>query len=375
MTDRTRDPAAPPEPTPDTQAYPAEDQAPPPPPAKPAPKPRGGASVVLVLFLFLVTGGGLYYVWTNPKPVPDSPALAEATRRAEAAGAAADAARRDAAEAAKQAQALAERLDRLEKAAPADTTELQQRLAALAAQVQALGSRPAEGGAPAASVDLGPITQQIADLAQKVEQADAAERTATEQLQAAQKQAVETLAAAQQATAALAERVQKLEQGAGQVESAADRAARLTRVQAAVVALQAGDKLGEIPGAPPALARFATVAPPTEAQLRETFPEIAAHAREVSRPDVSQKSFLARTLTRLQQSVTVRQGEDVIVGDPAAGVLAEAEEKVHAGDLKGAIEVLGRLNGPAAEAVRDWTGRAQALIEARAALAALAAKP
>ncbi|MFZ8417732.1 hypothetical protein ACO1L7_14715, partial [Staphylococcus aureus] len=84
------------------------------------------------------------------------------------------------------------------------------------------------------------------------------------------------VAQAGQAADALGQRVQKLEQGAGQVESAAGRAARLTRVQAAVMALQAGEKLGDIPDAPPALARFAAAAPPTEAGLRETFPEVAA---------------------------------------------------------------------------------------------------
>jgi len=141
------------------------------------------------------------------------------------------------------------------------------------------------------------------------------------------------------------------------------------------VALEAGQKLGDLPGAPPALARFATVAPPTEAGLRESFPAIAAHAREVSRPDVAQKSFWARALTRLQQSVTIRQGDDVLVGDPAAGILAEAEEKVRLGDLTGAAAVLRRLTGPAADAVHDWADQAQALADARAALAHLAAHP
>ena len=169
-------------------------------------------------------------------------------------------------------------------------------------------------------------------------------------------------------------RLSKLEQGAGTVEDAASRATRLERVQAAVVALQAGQKLGAIPGAPPALARFADKAPPTEAALRESFPALAAHARVVSQPDVAHRSFLRRALARLQQSVTVRQGDDVLVGDPAAGVLSDAEMRLQNGDLAGAVQRLGALHGPAAVAMAGWVDQASALIAARAALANLAAR-
>jgi hypothetical protein len=146
-------------------------------------------------------------------------------------------------------------------------------------------------------------------------------------------------------------------------------------VQSAEVALQAGEKLGAIPNAPPALARFADTPPPTEAALREAFPAVAAHAREVSRPDLSQKTFLERTLSRLQQSVTVRQGDDVLVGDPAAGVLADAESKLQNDDLQGTVRTLGHLGGPAAQAVQGWVEQANALLAARDALAAMAARP
>ena len=43
-----------------------------------------------------------------------------------------------------------------------------------------------------------------------------------------------------------------------------------------------------------------------------------------------------------------------------------------AGDLPGALTVLSGLPGPAAEAMKPWTGRAQALLDARTALAAMA---
>jgi hypothetical protein len=224
-------------------------------------------------------------------------------------------------------------------------------------------------------------TQIQAQVKSAIDQAQAGDKDALDQVQTQQKDALAQLQAqatalAQTKTALdqLGGRVEKIEQGATSVEDAASRATRLERVQAAVVALQAGQKLGEIPNAPPALQKFATVAPPTEAALREAFPALAAHARAVSQPATADKSFLQRALARLQESVTVRQGNDVLVGDPAAGVLADAEVKVQNGDLAGAVHTLQALQGPAAAAMAGWMDQAQSLLAARAALASLAAR-
>ena len=235
----------------------------------------------------------------------------------------------------------------------------------LAAKLDALANRPAES-APAAAPDTGAAQQAVEDLGRRVGQSLDAQKASLDAEKA-------TVDAQKAALDQLAGRLDKLQQGAGQEAGAENRAERLTRVQAALVALDAGEKLGDLPGAPPAIARFAKQAPPTEAALRESFPAAAAHAREVSRPDVSHRSFWERTLTRLQQSVTVRQGDDVLVGDPAAGILAEAGEKVDVGDLAGAVASLGKLNGPAADAMKEWDDQASALLAARAALADLAA--
>ena len=334
--------------------------------AKPAAK-SGGGGAVLTLFTAALLAGGIYYTWTNPVPQPDNPVVAELGRRVHALGEQTAQAASSAASLAQQVQALSDRLDKLEHAAPAsgaapDLGPVNARLDSLAAQIDALSKAPRADGQPA---EPAASPQAVTDLAAKLDAAAAAQKAALDQLTDQAKQSV----------AALATRLDKLEQGAGAVSSTAEHAARLTAIQAAVVALNAGQKLGDIPGAPPALARFATTNPPTETALREEFPGVAAHAREVSRPDVSHKSFLERALTRLQQSVTVRQGDDVLVGDPAAGVLAEAEEKVRIGDLDGAVASLRRLQGPAADAVKDWADRAQALADARAALAAMSAHP
>ncbi len=277
--------------------------------------------------------------------------------------------------------ALDQRVAKLEAAppAPAPDTAAPTAAPATVAALAALGDRLAK---------LEQATGQVqaqGEAAQRAAQGDTASLAAlTDRLgrleQAAgqiqgQDAAVQKTEASDASTlAALAERVGKLEQGAGVATGAAQDATRAIRIEAAAAALQAGQPLGTLPDAPPALARYATTAPPTEAALRADFPRVAAAARAASQPDTARQSFLNRAFTRLQQSVVVRQGDHVVVGDPAAGVLARAQDSVSAGDLKGAADTLATLTGPAADAVRPWTGQVHALLDARAALATLAAQ-
>jgi prefoldin subunit 5 len=333
---------------------------------------RGGGSNILTIVLFGLLAGALYYIWANPAPA-DTGATAALQRQVQTLSDQRAADQGAVQALTQQAQALADRVDRLEKApaaapaqaAPADLGDLPKRVDDLAAKLEALANRPAET-APAPAPDSGAAQQAVEDLGRRVGQSLDAQKASLD----AEKAAVDEQKAALDQ---LSGRLDKLQQGAGQEAGAENRAVRLTRVQAALVALDAGEKLGDLPGAPPAISRFAKQAPPTEAALRESFPMAAAHAREVSRPDVSHRSFWERTLTRLQQSVTVRQGDDVLVGDPAAGILAEAGEKVDVGDLPGAVATLGKLNGPAADAMKEWVDQASALLAARTALADLAA--
>ena len=140
-----------------------------------------------------------------------------------------------------------------------------------------------------------------------------------------------------QGQAALAPRVDALEPRLGNLEAAqrrADTAIAATtqraqgygRLQAAAVALEAGQKLGTIPNAPPALTRFAQVAPPTQATLRQTFPAAANAARRASRPSTPASAFMNRMWDRAQRSVTVRQGDSILMGDPINGILAHARQ-------------------------------------------------
>ena len=355
-------------------AAPEDAAIPPPERPRPAVVVRGGGSNILTIVLFGLLAGGLYYVWVNP-PAPADTGAATALRRQ--VQALADQRTSDQSEVqalGQQVQGLTDRVDRLEKTpaaapapaqpSPADLGDLPKRVDDLSAKLDALASRPAEAAAP--PPDSGAAQQAVEDLGRRVSQSLDAQKASLDTQKA-------TLDAQKAALDQLAGRLDKLQQGAGQAAGAENRAERLTRVQAALVALDAGEKLGDLPGAPPAVARFANQSPPTEAALRESFPAAAAHAREVSRPDVSHRSFFERALTRLQQSVTVRQGDDVLVGDPAAGILAEAGEKVQVGDLAGAVASLGKLNGPAAGAMKVWVDQASALLAARAALADLAA--
>lgn len=150
--------------------------------------------------------------------------------------------------------------------------------------------------------------------------------------------------------------------------------ARATSLRAAGASLEAGKPVGDLAGAGPALQRFATAAPPTEPGLRQSFAAFAGAAEKASEPSGEGKDFTERMWARAQQLVTVRQGDKVLVGAPAAVALAAARGKLDAGDLAGAVLALGALDPAAAAAMAPWKRDAQALLEARAALAAMATK-
>jgi hypothetical protein len=271
-----------------------------------------------------------------------------------------------------QQQELGQQLVRLAEQprqdATAEITTLRQRLDGLERQFAALPQRP-----PAA-VDLGPLEARIAALEQHPAQQAAAPDLGP--LQQKLDSVAAEAAAARQNEAAMADHLAELtrrldaaEQRAGQLAGRAAEAERLARAQ---VALDAGEPLGDIPGAPPALARFAHAKPPTEAQLRLAFPAAAAAAEKASVPPTAGKSFGERMWLRARSLVTVKQGDRVVLGPPAAEVLGQAEARLDAGDLAGAVAALNGLDGAAAQAMASWRAEAQSLLDARAALAQLA---
>jgi hypothetical protein len=245
-------------------------------------------------------------------------------------------------------------------------------LAPLTARVAALEQRPpATAPQPAPAPDLGPLEARIAALEQR-------KPPSLGPLEAR----IAALEAKQPADSQLTSRIDALE--AAQRTSQAELArrvdandklmSRVAQVQAARLALDAGQKLREVPGMPAALARFTNTAPPTEASLRLSFPKAQRDALAAARPDTEGRPLLARLWAQAQDLVTIRQGDHVLVGDPDAGALERARAALEAGDLPGAVTEIASLHGPAAQAMSGWLAQARALLEARAALAMWAAQ-
>lgn len=185
----------------------------------------------------------------------------------------------------------------------------------------------------------------------------------------------QSLKALQNQVATLGSRIDDLEAKLKQAgDSSAARTAAVARLHAAGIALESGQKLGEIPDAPAALAKFANTAPPTLAGLRLTFNVAATAAQAASTPDNAAFSPIDRMWQRVQSLVTVRHGNQVVVGTPAAVSLSSARLRLDSGDLAGAVDALAALDDPAKAAMAAWLGEAQALLDARAALAVLVAK-
>lgn len=105
--------------------------------------------------------------------------------------------------------------------------------------------------------------------------------------------------------------------------------------------------------------------------LQASFPEAAARAVTAERAAGAEQDWQALFWNRVSDLVTVRAiGEPE--GEGTEAVLARAERRLEAGDLAAAEAELAALQGAAAEAMAAWRSRAQARLEAEAALAGLA---
>ncbi len=294
---------------------------------------------------FLVLAGAIGFVWWSAQqPQPQSQPQSSA-----------------------DLQALQDRIARLEQRPVPGSPDL----GPLTARVAALEQRPAS--------DLAPLEVRVAALEKQVGTAGRLDAQVDAQL-GAMSTRIDALAGRDQtAIGDLGRRLDTdevrltaLEHATAQITAAAQQAARLARIQAAEAALAAGQPLGDLPNAPSAVAHFAAANPPTEASLRLAFPAAEQAALAASRPDMDDKPFLARMLAHAGDLVTVRQGDRVLMGDPAAGVLARAHTALAAGDLAGAVEAVSSLSGPAATAMTGWLGNAKALLAARAGLTDMA---
>ncbi|MBU6419749.1 MAG: hypothetical protein KGQ79_08500 [Proteobacteria bacterium] len=150
------------------------------------------------------------------------------------------------------------------------------------------------------------------------------------------------------------------------------RMARLNAVAAASMALAAGEPLGVVPNAPPALAVFADTAPATMAQLRESFPAAARNAEAASLANGGHAGLWANVKLRLEGLITISNGEHVIFGPPAAAALNRMRAALANDDLAAAVAAADTLSPPAQAAMASWLTPARQLLAARQALAGLA---
>jgi hypothetical protein len=182
-----------------------------------------------------------------------------------------------------------------------------------------------------------------------------------------------TVAQRQAAIEAQAARLAALEAADQRLAGRADRLAAVAALRGALDAGQPlGAALGGLPEPPAPLTRFASTPPPTLATLRLSFEDAVRAARQAGETRTS-GGVVDSAVSRLQGLVTVRRGEDLLVGDAANADIERARRLLEASDLEGALAALERLSPPARQAMRGWLDGAEALAAARAALRQLAA--
>jgi hypothetical protein len=281
---------------------------------------------------FLILAAGIFYVWQFPSTPGEPPGEASAVQAVE--------------------QRLADidgRLTRLEQRPTVD-------LGSITARLDALDGRVGDQTQLASRVDT--LSGRIDSLSGRVQTS----------LDAAKQQ----LDAAKQQLDALTSRVGSVETNAGSLDSVNQRLSRISKLQEAFFALGAGRPIGDLPNAPDALARYAHTAPPTEAQLRLRFPRDAQVALAARQSDDSDTPFAGRVWERAQGLVTIRRGDDIVVGNQSATVLSHAQAALDAGDIAGAVYALNALKGAPGQAMANWLADAKALLGARSALADMA---
>ena len=368
----------------------------PPPSSEPVREKRSAVMPVLGVVGFLILAIAIGYLWVRPEPLPAMPAMPPDESGA------VTALQSDVA-------TLKTSLAALDQRESSDISALHAAIAALPAPAPtaASPSAPAAASAPSASAtapasataEAAPnsaLAQQVSSLSDRLNQIQASETAQAQQTQSlasaadlskiasrvdatAQREAKDDaavrqdLSLVQQQLASLSDQAQTLSKSSAALPQLTAQADRLSEVVRAQEALRAGLPLGTIANAPPALARYAGTAPPTEASLRLSFADAASAADKAGEPVPDQGHFWHRVWLKAQNLVMVRQGDHVVLGDPTSAILAHAQTELDAGDLAGTLTVLDTLNGPAAAAMAPWEAQARALLAARAALTQMAA--
>jgi len=209
----------------------------------------------------------------------------------------------------------------------------------------------------------------VADLAQKIPGATAAERGAVEDLgkRVAALEALGNRVSAIERSAQAAERgdrAQRLALAATALNNAVERGGAFTSELAAVKALGGDPKLTA------ALEPFAGSGVPPAAALAREFAELAP-SLEASTAS-PRESVLARLQANAEKLVQVRR-LDARAGSDAGAIVARAQAKASRGDIAGAASELGQLPPDARARAQAWIARVearQAAIDASRRLAA-----
>jgi hypothetical protein len=274
---------------------------------------------------FLILAAAIFYLWQYPSMPSEAAGDSSASQAVE-----------------RQFADIGDRLTRLESRPTTD-------LSKLTARVDALDGR---------IVDQTQLATRLDTLSGRIESLSGRNQTG--------------LDATKQQLDALTSRVAAIESNAVNLEALTKRLNRIARLQEASFALASGRPIGDVPNAPEALARYSQAAPPTEAQLRLRFPKDEQAALAAKQPDNSAAPFVDRVWERAQGLITIRRGDDVVVGNPSAVALSRAQAALEAGDLAGAVAAVDTLKGAPARAMASWLADAKALLGARSALADMA---
>jgi hypothetical protein len=317
-----------------------------------APKKRLDPAVIAVVAAGLVLVLALSWLWggSTPRPTVSPEAERVAALQAEAAR-------------------LGERLAAVERRPAADPA-LAGRLQAAEGRIGELAQRPA--GLPAGLAER--IATAEARIAEEERRGTAAENAATQRVAAVEAALASRIAALE---TSLGQRIAAIEAREQRVAQTEQRLARALAGAALAGAFEAGRPLGAalaaLPAAerPGALAAFAERAPPTIAALRLRFEEAARAGRAAADPGLGQGIAEAAT-ARVAGLITLRRGEQVVLGDPSSGLIDQARRAVEAGDVASAVAALARAPEPVRAAMAAWIADAEAWVAARAAIAALA---
>lgn len=320
-----------------------------PPPAAPLPPPPRRASMigpVIGGIIAAMLGYGLAQFVPHGWPIADTTALqSQLAAQADALAAF----KTKLAELPQPDTTLSARVTALEQAKPADTSALDQRIAALETQLTAMAAQPADGSAASAAA-LAQLQADVtalktsgpssAAMDAKLADADAKLAAVTDAAQATVK-----------ATAANA--------AIGQIAAALDSGAPFT---AAVDSLAAANL-------PAVLTDHAKTGLPSLQALTASFPDAARVALDASLRANMGDSWTARASAFLRnqtgaRSLTPREGTD-----PDA-VLSRAEAALNTGDLATTLAELATLPPEGQAAMADWlarcTLRQQAIIAVQA---------